>query len=57
MVKKSEWGIFIAYDLKFVFNKCEPSNRMWIEDSNKDNYNQFSEQLNHKCTYNIRPYL
>ena len=24
--------------VKMLFNKCEPSNGMWIEDSNKDNY-------------------
>ena len=36
-----------------LFNKCERSNRMLIEDSNKDNYKQNSEQFDHKCTYII----
>ena len=34
-----------------LFNKCERPNRLQIEDSNKD---KLSEQLDHKCTYNIQ---
>jgi len=36
-----------------LFNKCEQSNRMRIEDRNKDNYKNYSEQFDHKCTYII----
>ena len=36
-LNKWEWGKFIVFELKC---KCEWSNRLQIEDSNKDNYKQ-----------------
>ena len=34
-----------------LFNKCEWSNRIWIETATKISANKLSEQFDHKCTY------
>ena len=49
-LKKMQMGSIYSIWVKMLVNKCEQSNTMRIEDSNKDNYEQNSEQFDHKCT-------